>query len=506
MAMLPVARPGALVSRRSIASTLCLLALTACGGLTACGAGAPAGPPSLILVSIDTLRADRLGAYGNKDGLTPNLDAFAGEATLFEHAYSQATQTAPSHGSMFTSRYPAEQTSTGRQTSFGPDNPLLAQVLGVYGYQTGGFVGGADLAPEMGMSAGFDVYTSAHNFGSLYHTAPYALQWIDARDKARPFFAFIHGYDTHSRYLKPPPYGYAHADASQTGVGQDAVRTATERIIDGRMYSDFSALMSSFESILRPRSPSGRKQMLVMALPSREPPPELNEADIALVRGVYDGAVTYADTMFGLLMASLQERGLLDEVVIVVMSDHGEQLGEEGLFGHCCGVADEEDHVPLMVRLPGGEGGGRRISGLVELIDVMPTLVQLAGARPPAGIQGASLVPALNGEPWPGRAAAFTESNETVRMVSARGPKGRLTYTGLAATQALLPDVIEASRLEGPGFTATEGADPAASAELRDGLVGWLRALKPIAQAEAPELSPDLKQSLREHGYWEVKP
>lgn len=464
------------------------------------------GPPPIVLISMDTFRADRLGAYGNPDGLTPNLDAFAREAILFEDAYSQAVQTAPSHASLFTSRYPSEEVGTDRMPFVPPEMPMLAALLALYDYETGAFVGGGDLAPFRGLTRGFATYEQSTDFGSFYHTGPMALAWFEALPADAPYFLFVHGYDTHSRYLKPPPYGYAYADARVRGNGQNAVRSTTERIIDGVMYPNFNALMMSYEIELRPRSAEGRANMAALASDSLVEPVEIREADIALIRDVYDGAVSYADTMLGLFLAALQERGVLDEAVIVLLADHGEQLGENGLFGHCCEANDEETHVPLLVRMPGGEGGGRRVAGYVELVDVMPTLLELAGASLPARIHGRSFAPALRGEPFSGRGYAYTEGTEMMRLVSMRGAEGRLTYTGLSPSSPLLGDIVEAARLDGPGFVASEGLSMETRARMRTDLVAWLRQLAPPPQNQgnSGEMPDALKKSLREHGYWDV--
>ncbi len=489
---------------------LALLAGVGFAGVGCTGAAAPTqrtGPPPIVLISMDTFRADRLGAYGNPDGLTPNLDTFAREAVVFESAYSQAVQTAPSHASLFTSRYPSEEVGSDRMPFVPPDMPMLAELMALYDYETGAFVGGGDLSPYRGLTRGFDAYEATSDFASFYHTGPQALAWLDKLTADAPYFLFVHGYDTHSRYLKPPPYGYAHADARVKGHGQRAVRTSTERIVDGVLYPDFNALMMSYEIELRPRSEAGKANMAALASEELEETIEVSDKDLAFIGDIYDGAVSYADTMLGLFLAALQERGVLDEAVIVILADHGEQLGEHGLFGHCCEANDEETHIPLMVRLPGGEGGGRRVEGFVELVDVMPTILELAGATPPARIHGRSLAPALRGVPFEARAFATTEGTEMMRLVTMRGAEGRLTYMGLSPSSPLLGDIVEAARLDGPGFVASEGMSPATRARMRTDLVGWLRQLTPPPQdAGSSGVMPEaLKKSLREHGYWDVQ-
>ncbi|MFZ5482557.1 MAG: sulfatase [Myxococcota bacterium] len=471
----------------------------AAGVLAGCGPGPRTeGPPSIVLVSLDTFRADRLGALGHPGGLTPSLDRFAAEAVVFTHAYSQATLTAPSHASVFSSRYPSEQAAHGRAPVFPASTPPLAELLRLYGFRTGAFVGGADLNPAMQLDVGFETYTSPADFGSLWHTSGPALAWIDTRDTSRPFFAFVHGYDAHSRYLKPTPFGYVFADASRDTPGARAVRGETERIADGVLLADPGALQHVYGTRMRPRDAEGR--VLLAERAEGEP---LADGDVEHVRAVYDAAIAYADLEFGLLMAGLRDAGVLDEVVVVVMSDHGEQLGEHGLFGHSYGVSDLEAHVPLMVRMPGGAGGGRRVDAVVELVDLAPTLLELAGVPAPAEIHGRSFAAALRGEAYSGRVAAMTQGDDRMRSVSARSRTTRLTYTGVACTSPLLPELLEAARVDGPGFTV-EG-DPAEAEVLRGELVAWLRTLAPSPKERASRLPAALRDSLRAHGYWDAR-
>jgi arylsulfatase A-like enzyme len=464
------------------------------------------GPPSIVLISLDTFRADRLGVLGNPDGITPNLDRLAGESTLFTAAHSQATTTGPSHGAVFTGRYPTELFGRGRDIHLDPSRPTLATVLGLYGYQTGAFVGGADLSVEFGLGEGFSTYRAPVDFGSLWHTAPLALSWLDAQPADAPFFLFVHGYDTHSSYLKPDPYGYLFARADYTGTGAVAVKGSTEQVFDGWLYGDLRAPAQLFGAMLRPRSPLGRERLLALDRAQGDQPQPFSEADGAHVRAVYDGAAAYADAQVGLLLAGLQERGVLEEAVVVVMADHGEQLGEQGLYGHCCGAEDAETHVPLLIRLPGGAGGGRRVDAVVELFDLAPTLLELAGATRPAEMKARSLVPTLTTGAPPEDTFALSFGGLGFPFTSARSAAGRLTYAGVPAWLPLAADYVAAARLAGPSFTRSAGLSEADAAPLHDALVARLRGLSPSPQAAPAPMSDDLKQELRSHGYWDVQP
>lgn len=464
-------------------------------------------PPRMpiVLLSIDTLRADRLGAYGNPNGLTPNLDRFAAESVVFDHAYSQATQTAPSHASVFTSRYPSEQAGIDYQPILMKEHPTLASVLSFYDYQTGAYVAGGDLSSHRNLMQGFASYGSGPDFGSLHHTTPLATAWLDTLDRSRPFFLFLHGYDCHARYLKPTPFGYLHADISYKGIGQELAHTATERLIDGMVYKDFAGLLKAHTAVLRPRSEAGKKQLAEFVGEHDRPVP-VEQADLDVIRGAYDGSVSYADAMFGIAMADFEARGILDQALIMVISDHGEQLGEHGLFGHCCGAEEEETHVVLMARMPKGEHGGRHVDGFVELVDVMPTLIEIAGGKIPARVRGESFAAALRGQEFSGRPYAHTEGNQLMRLVTVRGPAGRLSYTGLYTAAPLLPDMLGTASITGPGFSTSDALPDDQREPMRKELLSWIATLDDPPSRHSAPLPESLKKSLREHGYFDVQP
>jgi arylsulfatase A-like enzyme len=474
--------------------------------LSAACASPRTGPPNVLLVSLDTFRADRLGGgYGNTRDLTPNLDAFASESVVFTRAYSQSTVTGPSHASMLTSRYPSEVAGTGRAPAIQPEMYTLPEVLGTYGYQTAARVAGGDLNPAIGPKKGFDSYESSVDFGSLYHTVPMAMSWLEQVDPSKPFFLFLHGYDTHATYLKPTPYGLLHTSLTTLTAAQQADLDSSELVVDGYLHPSFDILDAITKSSLRPRSNAGRARMAAMIASAPITFPAVPPEDQDLIRDAYDGAVSYADTQFGFLMARLQARHLLDDTVMVLMGDHGEALGEDGLFHRCCSLEDSVTHVPLMVRLPGGAKGGRTVDAVVELTDILPTVLELVGAQAPAGIKGMSLVPALEGHPFEGHRAALSQGGLGMRMVSARSRTGRLTYTGVQAVAHVLGDLLKTAQVPGPAFEATEGADAAEQAALRDEMVRWEATLYHSPVQSTVVIPDDLKAELRAHGYWDAR-
>ncbi len=299
---------------------------------------AAATPPNLLLVSIDTLRADRVGCYGYAGGETPALDGLARDGLLFEDATVHAPQTRPSHASMLTGLYPFAH---GVRDNFSPplkgDVPTLAGLLKARGYDTAAFIGGFPLAASSGLNRGFDVYDDALGGGgaagalmaerSAAEVVDRARRWLGGR--RRPFFAFVHLYDPHAPYEPPRPFAARYA---------------------GRPY---------------------------------------------------DGEVASADAQVGRLLAFLEERGLRGRTLVVATSDHGEGLGDHGEDEHLVYVYDSTLRVPLLVSWPGTLPGGRRVAGQFRGVDLMPTLLELMGV-PRVATSGASRAAELrSGAPLP---------------------------------------------------------------------------------------------------------
>lgn len=486
-----------------------LLATTACLYISGCKSGQSPDSKNIILISLDTVRADRLGAWGNTRSLTPNLDRFAAESVVFDQAFSQSNETLYSHASLFTSRYPSELSPLDAGFSVPKDVPLLAEVLANYGFQTAGFVAGGHMASRFGLSRGFGVYDDTADWGSLLQTGKSALTFIDKRDSQAPLFLFVHGYDAHDRYLKPTPFGYAFADPNYSGIGGDIVRwrSAVMGIADGIFPRAGEPLIHLTQSRTRFEYGRGLGQM------ARNARPLLAEDD-QHIADVYDGAIAYADMAFGLFMAGLSERGLLESSTIVVFSDHGEGLGEQGVYSHRLLLDDSTLHVPLMIR-PAGGTTGHREPGLVELIDVLPTILAWAGAQLPAGARGHSLAQMvradapLNAESPAsgaegsfanGRKAAFSESG--LRMVSGRGPTTRVTCEGISVDNPLLAGLIAGLPIGGVSLRYSGDAEGAPA--VRDAMVAWRHDL--ILPRVDPGRSSTLDAQMREHGYWPATP
>ena len=295
----------------------------------------------IILISIDTLRADRLPAYGYTGVATPAIDALAAEGVVFERAYSHSPQTLPAHASMFTGKLPVDHgVRDNLGFALGADQPVLPDLLAPLGYRSAAFVSSYVLRKEVGLARGFETWDDRLPAASPEmsiaqvqrdgaESLEAAKEWLDGNTDG-PFFLFLHLYEPHTPY--EPPERFARYEP-------------------------------------------------------------------------YDGEIAYADEITGRLLDSLRTRGLYDDALIILLSDHGEGLGDHGELEHGIFLYDETIRVPLIVKLPGGREAGRRAPAPVQHVDLLPTLLDLAGAAPVGNLPGRSLRPLLEGDEaaWPER-------------------------------------------------------------------------------------------------------
>jgi arylsulfatase len=392
----------------------------------------------VVVVCLDTLRADHLGSAGHPGGLTPNLDRLAAESIRYEQAFAQANETILSHASLFTSRYPSEvapfRTPASGAGGLPQGTPTLAGRLHAAGWETAAVVAGGHLSRAYGLSSGFDHYDDTLDWGSLSDTGPRAIQWLDQRSAAQPFFLFVHGYDTHDRYLKPTPFGYSRADVDHFGQGRELGRQpgAVSQVADGVWADSAEELVVWARD--RPRFDRGAG---AAQLDSARP---LTPADLQHLGQLYAGSVAWADASLGLFLGDLESRGLLDDIWLVVLSDHGHELGQHGSFHHRFALNDDTLHVPLLIRPPGGLDSGRVEKGLVDLLDIAPSVLEVAGAAADPGARGQSLL--VSGQPQsPDRRHTFAEGR--LRLLSVRdGTGGRLTAEGLSIDHPMLAQLL----------------------------------------------------------------
>lgn len=350
-----VARRSSRATRARLSFVLVLGLVSA--SLSGCRSHDPAAPPRVprvVLVSLDTLRADHLGIYGYRRDTSPRIDALAGEGFVFERALASAPNTPPSQMSMMTSLYPGRHGFTGNGDRLAPGIETLAGRLSAAGLATAGFVDGGYLKSVFGFGRGFDVYDDRG--GGLAGIVPRALRWLEAHGD-EPFFLFLHTYDIHAPYISPPPFAGMFHEVPYEG--------------------DLVPTIERLDALFRAREP-------------------LPAADLQHLVDSYDEGIRYTDSQLGRFLDALAELGRLDDTLVVVTSDHGEEFGEHGSLVHWQLYFQPNLRVPLIVRPPGGTHGPARIAETAELIDVLPTLLDWVGAPPLSVAQGRSLLPLLD--------------------------------------------------------------------------------------------------------------
>jgi arylsulfatase A-like enzyme/Tfp pilus assembly protein PilF len=395
---------------------------------------------NLVIVTLDTTRADRIGAYGSREVETPTIDQLAAEGVLFEQAVSVAPLTLPAHSSIFTGKFPPEHGVRDNGGFFlGPEQVTLAEMLKGRGYRTGGFVAAYVLAGKWGINQGFDTYFDDFDLSGVRAVSLSAIQrpanevldkalpWIEQSNSA-PFFAWIHLYDPHSPYRPPEPFATKYKGHP------------------------------------------------------------------------YNGEIAFADSQIARLVSTLKSRGLYDRTVIVVMGDHGESLGDHGESAHGFFVYNSVTHVPLVMHAPFSRIGHRRIADPVRSIDIMPTMLDLLGAPAASGISGVSLVPLLTGAKNELGLDAYSEAMYPLHHYGWSDlhalRSGR--YKVIDAPRPELYDVDRDPSETSNLFTERQALGDKMIAELRRVEGGFTKA---VASMPAADVDPEARERLAALGY-----
>ena len=416
---------------------------TAVGQASAGPAPASAKPAwNVVLITIDTLRADHLGCYGDKQIKTPNIDQLAAEGTRFERAFAVVPVTLPSHTTILTGTYPMlSGMHDFSANKLSPSQPTMASVLKQAGYATGAVIGAAVLDSRFGLNHGFDFYYDHFDFSRLNEenldamerpgnvVADVTLDWLGKNWQTK-FFLWMHLYDPHAPYTPPEPYRTEYA---------------------GRLY---------------------------------------------------DGEIAFADEQVGRLVRFLKEKGVYRNTVIVLAGDHGEGLGEHGEKTHGFFIYNSTMHVPLIMRLPDA-AGGRVVEDPVSLVDLMPTVLRAVGVDIPAQVQGKSLLARVRGEDAQAAERERTVYGETFmprlhfNWSELRGAEGA-KYHFIDAPRAELYDVGS-----DPGETHNLlGEKKAVGEEMRAKLTAMIREYSAGKEmAEKTGLDPALVERLKSLGY-----
>ncbi len=323
-------------------------------------AGAVPHVDNVVLISIDSLRADHLGCYGNPHDTSPAIDRVARDGVRFANAMSATSWTLPSHMSLLTGRYLLSHGVISQNDQLPPGVPTLAEMLRRAGLSTGGVVSALWLQPRYGFQRGFDYYDDSSVQGKAWYEelslepAPnvtdHALAWL--RQQHGRFFLFVHFWDVHYDYAPPAPY-------------------------DKMFDPDYKGTVTGTNFM--------HNKAIRRGMPQR---------DLQHVLALYDGEIRWVDDHVAKILAALDDMGVSDRTAVIVTADHGDEFFEHGGKGHQRTLYREVVHVPLIMRVP-GITGGRVVPDPVSLVDVMPTALELAGAQTPAGVDGKTLVPAL---------------------------------------------------------------------------------------------------------------
>ena len=308
-----------------------VLALIGCGVLTGCGKPVDSIPLNVVLISIDTLRADHLGVYGYSFPTSPHIDAFAKDSMTFDHCLTPVPITLPSHTSMLTGLYPPHHSVRDNGTFSAPDDfPTLATILKNAGYLTYGLIGSFPLHSRFGLARGFDVWDEDFHHqksGRLqvffderpaFEVARRAIALLE-QERARPFFLFVHFFDVHQPWAPQEPFDRINPDL------------------------------------------------------------------------LYDGEIGVTDTAFEMILQKLRETNRWDNTIVILTADHGEGLYDHEEFSHSILLYEETTHVPLIIHVPGRAWRGRR-PDTVSLVDIAPTVLDLLGIEPPEQMDGRSLI------------------------------------------------------------------------------------------------------------------
>lgn len=392
-----------------------------------------AANPPVILISIDTLRADRLSAYGYRKAATPHIDSFAQNGTVFTAVNTQIPLTLPSHTVLFTSTYPFENRVEENGERVPAGLVTLASILHDHGYKTAAFIGSCLLNREMGLDRGFDLYDSPFRIESGAAENPYSVrvrrdgalviraarQWLDA-NRGQAVFAFLHLFDLHTPYAAPPAAG-------RTGSA------------------------------------------------------------------AYDAELGYIDQLLGRLRDSLEQSGLWNQSVVILLSDHGEGLGDHGEASHGYFMYQSTVHVPLIVHWPAGSGEhAARIEEAAGLIDVAPTILDFLHIAAPPAFHGVSLL-------HPAAHAVYSESlyaHEAFQWAALRGVReGARKYI-----QAPRPELYDLAADPGE-LNNLYHAESAETRPLEAELAKLLTEFAPKRTSAAPEILPQMRATLGSLGY-----
>jgi choline-sulfatase len=458
--------------------TLCLVVISACSPPP----NAPAEPKNLVILSIDTLRADHLGLYGYRRPTSPHLDRFARSSVVFDQAVTVHVATAPAHGTILTGEYPGSHGIERNGMTLKKGIPTLAGIFAEKGLATGAFVSGWTLQRHTGLDRGFEIYdddlgpprNGARRDGS--ETTAAAVTWIREQVAAeKDFFLFVHLFEPHWPYDPPA------RDALRFLPGVYELTTVSKPVHLDRLLSvNRLTLAEQQEYVAR-----------------------------------YDGEIVVADRLADRLFDELERLGVAHNTVVIVLSDHGETLFErEWTMDHGTRPYEEQTRVPLVLHIPGDPYAGHRVPDQVSLVDVVPTALEIFGLESPRSLPGRSLLPLIRGErtdeqPRPAFITARAEPRRVPHIdapLLSRGLVRAIRLPGIKlieypmAGQLRQPELF--NLIDDPGERnnrAKTSFDIVVG--LHNELEKWQSATGQAPEPGSRELDPEVEEALRELGY-----
>jgi arylsulfatase A-like enzyme len=419
---------------------------------------------NVLFVIFDAARAREVGAYGYPRPTTPEIDRMAREGVQFQRAFTPAVHTLGAMSSVWTSQHPDRNHSEVSFSSRLPKDKLtLAEVLSGQGIHTAGFVANAVAGVAFGFDRGFSEFQETfREHGSGAGGFRKVLPGFFERNKDRRFFAYVHFREPHFPYDPEPPFD---------------TRFGPEGPIPKAARGDMGFIVDINQ---------GRRS--------------LGPEETAHLVRLYDGNLAFADQELGALRQSLESLGLLERTVVILAADHGEQLYEHGWVGHNTQLFDDSMHVPLVVRFPAGRGpAGVKVDGLVDLLDVAPTIADVFGALGKGGsdreFRGRSLLPVVAGAP--GKAAVLSRTVWDRPRYGLRDARYKFVFDTRSGEEQLY------DLAQDPGETRSRAADePVRAAYYRQALYEWMARLKERGGVEGePALTKEQRDNLCALGY-----
>jgi arylsulfatase A-like enzyme len=461
--------------------------------------------PNVLLISIDTLRADHLSCYGYARATTPGLDRLAAEGTRYERCSSTAVWTPPAHGSMLTGLYPTQH-GVVDENKLDESIPTIATTLREAGYRTFGAVNNSQVGALTALHRGHETFHEVwrgrrrpwpiraarylrRKLGDLRgvndhgarRTNDLVQAWLSAHDRrAAPFYVFLHYIEPHNPLCAPRPFRHRYVDPRRTAIDRAKVALVAD-----------NPLVCFTDDL------------------------QLTEDELEFVKALYDGEVSYVDARIGELLDFLRRAGLYDDTLVIVTADHGEHFGEHGLYSHVSSLYQPIVHVPLIVKFPGGAGPAGVRRELVQHVDILPTIAELCGATPAhaAKLRGRSLANhGASGHEfvyaeWEGRVPYFVKNRLRGRssavcqgfllpmsMIRDTRYKYVLRQDGAAALYDLEQDPGERDNLA--------DKQPDVAARMKGRLTEWLEGVgQDRPRSTRYDLDPEVEKHLQGLGY-----